>query len=110
MSNLKTEFINHLQTLRDMATNYKSQIEKLAETDPQGVLALQDELEFVIELIASTEEELKEIRITLLKNSRELLEKDKTNPRYNEMDAKLKTLGFGGRRKTRKTRKHRKRR
>jgi len=107
MANLKSEFINHLQTLRDMATNYKSQITELATTDPQAVIALQDELLVVTELIASTEEELKEIRITLLKNSRELLEKDKTNPRYNEMDAKLNTLGYGGRRKTRKHRKRR---
>lgn len=107
MANLKDEFINHLKTLRNMAKNYNLQIKELAITNPQGVIALQDELESVTELIASTEEELKEIRITLLKNSRELLEKDKTNPRYNEMDAKLKTFGFGGRRKTRKNRKSR---
>ena len=102
----KTEIINHLQTLKDMATDYNLQIKKLAKTDPIGVSALQEELMDVIELITSTEDQLRELRINILKNSRELLETVKSNPGYNEMDAKLKTLRVGGR----KTRKNRKRR
>jgi hypothetical protein len=103
----KTEMMNHLQTLKDMATDYNLQIKNLAQTDPIGVSALQEELMDVIELITSTEDQLRELRINILKNSRELLETVKSDPRYGKFSEELKNQGVGGRRKTRKHRKRR---
>jgi len=105
--NLKDEFINQLAMLRQMAQDYRLKIVEVAKTNPMDAIPLQEELESVAELIASTKDELITLRKEILTNSRRLLEMDKTNPLYPEKDAKLRNLGFGGRRKTRKNRKSR---
>ena len=95
--NATSVLINQLIALRQMSQQYKSDIEKLVVTYPSGVMALQDELETVTGLIFETTQILQEIRDATLKNSRELLKLVPNNPRYLEMDTKLKNLGYGGR-------------
>jgi hypothetical protein len=92
--------------LRDMSKQYKKDIETLAKTNPGDVMPVQEESEKVAELIVETTQILEEIRHAALTKSRELLQLLQNDPRYPEMDAKLQSLGYGGR----KTRKHRKKR
>jgi len=67
-------------------------------------MALQEKNETVAGLIFETTQILQEIRDATLKNSRELLKLVPNNPRYLEMDTKLKNLGYGGRKTRRKSR------
>lgn len=99
--NLTSLFINQLTTLRDMSNQYKLEITNLAATNPSGIMPLQSELETVAKLIVETTQVLQEIRHASLTKSRELLKLVPNDHRFNEMDAKLKGVGYGGR-KTRK--------
>jgi hypothetical protein len=84
-----------------MSKEYKLKIAELS-TDTNSVMALQDELETVAELIIETAQILQEISHASLTKSRELLQLvPTTHPRHSTMDEKLKGLGYGGR-KTRK--------
>ena len=65
-------------------------------------MALQEKNETVAGLIFETTQILQEIRDATLKNSRELLKLVPNNPRYLEMDTKLKNLGYGGRKTQRR--------
>jgi len=97
---LTSIFINQLTTLKNMRQQYESKIAE-SPTDTNSVMALQDELEIVAGLIFETTQILQEIRHASLTKSRELLKLIPNDPRYNEKDAKLKVLGYGGR-KTRR--------
>ena len=101
-----TPLIQKLNALKETARDFNSEIEELAKTDPSGIIDLQDQLQEVVGLISQTEEELREIRKTILKQSRSILDQNRSHYRYSELSSKLRKLGFGGR----KTRKHRKRR
>jgi hypothetical protein len=98
---LKDVFITQLTTLLDMSKEYKLKIAELS-TDTNSVMALQNELGNVAELIIETAQILQEISHASLTKSRELLKLvPTTHPRHSIMDSKLKGLGYGGR-KTRK--------
>jgi len=99
--NLTSIFINQLTTLLDMSKEYKLKIAELS-IDTNSVMSLQDELGTISELIIETAQILQEISHASLTKSRELLKLvPTTHPRHSTMDAKLKGLGYGGR-KTRK--------
>jgi len=60
--NATSVLINQLTALREMSQQYKSDIKKLAVTDPSGVMALQEKNETVAGLIFETTQILQEIR------------------------------------------------